>query len=187
MIYDLAVVGIIVLSALLGAWKGLAWQLAGILSLLAGFVVALPFSAPLAPLFGSTAPLNRFIAVAVLYVLVSFGIYLAAYFYREAIQKWKLDNWDRHLGGVLGALKGFLLCLALTFFAITLFHPLRQPILTRPVGKLMAYTMHTIHPVWPSGFHSIIHSYIEHETEPAESAPPPPNPATPPPPAKTSN
>jgi membrane protein required for colicin V production len=172
--YDLAVVGIIVLSTLLGAWKGLAWQLAGILSLIAGFVVALPLSAPLAPLFGSAAPLNRFIAVAVLYAVVSLGIYLAAYFYREAIQKWKLDNWDRHLGGVLGALKGFLLCLALTFFAITLFPGLRQPVLTRPVGKLMARTMHAVHPVWPSGFHSIIHSYIEHETEPDESSTPPP-------------
>jgi len=168
MVYDLVVVGVIGLACLHGAWKGLAWQMAGILSLLAGFAVSLPLSAPLAPFFGSTPPLNRFVAAAVLYALVSLGIYLAAFWYREAIQKWKLDNWDRHLGGVLGALKGFLLCLALTFFAITLFSGLREPILSRPTGKLMAYTMHAVHPVWPTGFHTIIHSYIEHETEPDE-------------------
>jgi membrane protein required for colicin V production len=170
-IYDLLVVGVIVLSTLLGTWKGLAWQLAGILSLVLGFAVAIPFSAPLAHFFGSTPPINRFFAAAVLYALVSLGLYLGAFYYREVIQKWKLDNWDRHLGGVLGALKGFLLCLALTFFAITCFTGLRDPILSRPTGKLMAYTMHSVHPIWPAGFHDIIHSYIEHDVEPDEPAP----------------
>ena len=166
MIFDLVVVAVIRLGVLHGAWKGLAWQLAGIFSIIAGFLVALPLSAPLAHFFGSTAPLNRFIAVAILYALVSLGIYLVAFCYREMIQKWKLDNWDRHLGGILGAVKGYLLCLALTFFAVTLFSGLRQPILTRPTGKLMAYTMHSVHPIWPSGFHEVIHSYIEHDVEP---------------------
>jgi membrane protein required for colicin V production len=176
-------VGTILLASLLGAWKGLAWQLAGIFSLILGFVVAIPGSAPIAHFFGQTAPLNRFIAAGILYAVVSLGIYLAAFYYREAIQKWKLDNWDRHLGGVLGAVKGYLLCLALTFFAITLFSGLRDPILTRPTGKLMAYTMHSIHPVWPAGFHGIIHSYIEHDVEPEEPPAPPPPPAQPAPPA----
>ena len=180
MVFDLVVVGVIVLALLHGAWKGLAWQLAGIFSLIAGFGVALPLSAPLAHFFGSTAPLNRFIAVAVLYALVSLGIYLATFYYREGIQKWKLDNWDRHLGGVLGAIKGYLLCLTLTFFAITLFSGLRDPILTRPTGKLMAYTLHAVHPVWPAGFHAIIHSYIEHDVEPDESPTPAPPPSSPP-------
>jgi membrane protein required for colicin V production len=183
MIFDIAVVGILLLAILHGAWKGLAWQLAGIFSLVAGFGVALPLSAPLAHFFGATAPLNRFVAVAVLYAVVSLGIYLAAYYYREVIQKWKLDNWDRHLGGVLGAIKGYLLCLVLTYFAITLFSGLRDPILSRPTGKLMAYTLHTVHPVWPAGFHGIIHSYIEHDVEP-EEAPTPAAPPPPPPPKK---
>jgi membrane protein required for colicin V production len=173
MTFDVIVLGIILLAILHGAWKGLAWQLAGIFSLLAGFVVAIPASAPMAHFFGSAAPLNRFIAVAVLYALVSLGIYMAAFYYREAIQKWKLDNWDRHLGGMLGAVKGYLFCLALTFFAVTLFSGLREPILTRPTGKLMAYTMHAVHPIWPNGFHAVIHSYIKHDTEPDESAPAP--------------
>lgn len=174
MVFDLVVAGIVVLAALHGAWKGLAWQLAGIFSLIAGFAVGIPGSAPIAHFFGSSAPLNRFIAVAVIYALVSLGIYLAAFYYREAIQKWKLDNWDRHLGGLLGAVKGYLMCLVLTFFAITLFAGLRAPILTRPSGKLMAYTMHAVHPIWPAGFHAVIHSYIEHDTEPDEAPAAPP-------------
>lgn len=170
MILDLLVIGVVLGAALLGAWKGLAWQLAGILSLVAGFVVALPLSGPTAHFFGQTAPLNRFIAVAVLYAAVSLAIYLTAFFYREAIQKWKLDNWDRHLGSLLGVVKGGLLCLTLTFFAITLFAGLREPILTTRSGKAMAYTMNALHPVWPPGMHAIIHPYIHHLEEPDEDA-----------------
>jgi membrane protein required for colicin V production len=185
MILDLIAVLVILGSMFLGAWKGLAWQVAGLLSLLAGFVIALPFSAPVAPLFGATAPLNRFIAVAVLYVVVSLAIYVAAFWYREVIQKWQLDNWDRHLGGVLGAFKGVLFCLVLSFFALTLIPKLQDPILSTKTGKVMAYTIHELHPVWPPGVHAIIHPYIEHFEEPDEtpapSAPQGPPPAPPPP------
>jgi membrane protein required for colicin V production len=177
MFYDLLVLAIIVFFILFGLWKGLAFQVAGIASLILGFLVAIPGSAPIASWFGSTPPLNRFIAAGVLYALVSLGLFLAAFYYREFISKWKLDNWDRHLGGLFGALKGFLLSFALTFFAITCFPGLRHPILSRPTGKLMAYTMHAFHPLWPAGFHEIIHSYIEHDKEPDE----PPSPKADPP------
>jgi len=170
--YDFLVLGIILFFILLGLWKGLAWQLAGILSLVLGFMVAIPGSAPIARFFGSTAPLNRFVAAAVLYGVVSLGLYLAAFYYREFISKWKLDNWDRHLGGILGAVKGILLSFALTFFAITCFKGLREPILTRPTGKFMAYAMHALNPLWPPGFHESIHAYIEHDVEPDEPPPP---------------
>jgi uncharacterized membrane protein required for colicin V production len=110
----------------------------------------------------------------VIYALVSLGLFLAAFYYREFISKWKLENWDRHLGGVFGALKGFLLSFTLTFFAITCFPSLRHPILSRPTGKLMAYTMHALHPLWPAGLHEIIHSYIQHDKEPDEPPAVPP-------------
>src|SRR5712671_6478336 len=108
MTFDLVVVLVVLLASVFGAWKGLAWQLASIISLVVGFVVAIPFSGPMSPLFGAHPPLNRFVAVAVLYALVSLGVYVVALVYRAVIQKWKLDQWDRHLGAVMGAVKGFL-------------------------------------------------------------------------------
>jgi uncharacterized membrane protein required for colicin V production len=173
MTFDILVVMTILLGAVFGAWKGLAWQVASILSLVAGFAVAIPLSGPVAPLFGASAPLNRFVAVAVLYAVVSLGIYLVALFYRTAIQKWKLDQWDRHLGGVMGAVKGFLLCLTLTYFAVTLAAGLREPILTTRTGKLMAHTMSAVHPIWPPGVHDIIHPYVHRLDETPK--PPPQN------------
>jgi len=180
MIFDLLVVMTVLVASAFGAWKGLAWQLASILSLVAGFGVAIPLSRPMAPLFGAHAPLNRFVAMAVLYALVSLGIYIAALCYRTVIQNWKLDKWDRHLGGVMGAVKGSILCLTLTFFSVTLVGSLREPILTKKTGKLMAHTMSALHPIWPPGVHEIIHPYIHPLDEPEEHHPPEHPPAAPP-------
>ena len=168
MTFDVAAVMVVLLGAVFGAWKGLAWQAASVLSLIAGFAVAIPLSGPLAPIFGASAPLNRFVAMAVLYAAVSLGIYIAALCYRTAIQKCKLDQWDRHLGAVAGAIKGFLLCLVVTYFAVTLAAGLREPVLTTRAGKVMAHTMNVLHPIWPPGVHAIIHPYIHHLEEPAE-------------------
>lgn len=173
--FDAIVVMAVILGSAFGAWKGLAWQAAGILSLVAGFAVALPLSGPLAPVFGASAPLNRFIAVAVLYGVVSLGVYVAALCYRTTIQKWKLEHWDRHLGGLAGAVKGFLICLVLTYFSVTLSSGLREPVLTTRAGKVMAYSMNVLHPIWPPGVHDILQPYM-HRLE-APKDPPPTDPA----------
>lgn len=162
MIFDLLAVMAILGAIALGAWKGFAWQVAGVASLVAGFVVAIPLSKLIAPLFGSTAPLNRFVALAVLYFIVSLGIYIAALIYRRTIERWQLHHWDRHLGGVMGGIKGFMLCITLVFFAITLVPPLREPILTTRMGRLIGRTMDAVHPIWPPAVHEILHPYIHH-------------------------
>jgi len=177
MIFDLVVVIVVLLGVLLGAWKGLAWQLAGIASLVAGFVVAIPLSAPLATFFGQGAPLNRFIALGVIYGLVSLGIYLVALFYRQTIQKWQLDRWDRHLGAVMGGVKGFLFCVMVVFFSVTLLRGLREPILTTRTGKLIGQFMTAIHPVWPPEVHDIVHPYVHHLDKHHPPAAPAPSPA----------
>ncbi len=175
MIFNLVAVAVVIAAVIHGVWKGLAWQLAGIFSLIAGFVVAIPLSKPLAPLFGSAAPLNRFIALAVLYLLISLGIYLLALAYRTTLERWKLQEWDRHLGGVMGGVKGYLICLTLTFFAITLASGLRDPLLGTAVGRLMGHTMMAVHPALPPEVHDILHPYIHGLDEPEPAASPAPS------------
>lgn len=181
MVFDILVVLAILGAIALGYWKGFAWQLAAIFSLVLGFVVAIPASKPLASFFGASAPLNRFMALAALYTVVSLGVYVAALFYRKTIERWELHHWDRHMGAVLGALKGLLFCMMLTFFAITLFSGLREPILRTTGGKLMGRTMMVLEPVFPEATHDIIHPYVHHldPPAPAPAPPPPPAPQTP--------
>lgn len=159
MVFDAVVVALILAAACFGAWRGFASQVAGILSLIAGFLVAIPLSAPLAPLFGSKGPLNRLIALAVVYAIVSLGMYVLAFRYYKMIQKWKLESWDRHLGTLMGAFKGCILAITLTFFAITLFSGLREPILRTSTGRLMGRVVRALHPIWPTEVHDILHPY----------------------------
>lgn len=164
MVFDVLVVGIILASIALGVHRGLAWQPASLVSLASGFVIGLPLSKLLAPLFGSAAPLNRFVALAVVYALVSFAIYFLTHVYRKTIDGWDLEKWDAHLGGVVGGIKGYVFCLILTFFAITLSPGLHESLLRTSLGRLMGETIHALHPALPPEVHQILHTHM-HELD----------------------
>ncbi len=166
-------IAILVTAVVFGIWKGFAWQLAGIVSLVLGFVVAIPLSAQIAPWFGTKAPLNRFVAMLVSYALTSLGTYLVALFYRKLLDRWHLREWDRHLGGVLGAIKGWLIVLVLVFFSSTLSVRLREAILPTSVGRYAAKTIDALHGIFPSEVHEVLHPYVHHLDE----ASPTPGPA----------
>ena len=54
--YDIAMLCVLGLATLIGAWKGMAWQLASLASLVLSYFLALRFSAKFTPIFGSSAP-----------------------------------------------------------------------------------------------------------------------------------
>ena len=135
--YDGLMIGIIVLSALHGTWKGMAWQVAPIVSIVLGYVVAYPLSAQYAPWFGEHAPTNRFVALLAIYVAIALGVHLIARVFRSAIESIKMESFDRHIGTVLGALKGCLLCLAITFFFVSLSPKGRDHVLHTQIGPLL--------------------------------------------------
>ncbi|MBI2898602.1 MAG: CvpA family protein [Planctomycetes bacterium] len=162
---------ILLTAIVFGAWKGFAWQLAGIASLVLGFVVAVPFSAAIAPLFGSRAPLNRFVAMFVAYAFTSLGVFVAALAYRRVLDRLQLHHWDRHLGGVFGAVKGWILVLVLVLFSSILSVRAREAVLPTPVGRYCAETIDVLHPVLPPEVHQVLHPYVHHLDEPAPLAP----------------
>ena len=74
--YDWLMLIILVLTTVFGAWKGMAWQVASLASLVLSFAVALRFSPLVAPMFGENAPWNRFLAMLVLYLATGAVIWL---------------------------------------------------------------------------------------------------------------
>ena len=118
--YDLLILAIIIFAAIRGAMKGFVWQLATIAALVLCFLFATPLSLALAPAIGVQPPLNRWIALAVIYALFSLLAFGGARMLREGIEKAKFVEYDRHLGSVFGLLKGVVIALVLTFFAVTL-------------------------------------------------------------------
>lgn len=158
--YDWVMIAILVLGVVQGAWRGMAWQIAPIASLVLGYIVAVPMSTRLAPFFGNTAPTNRFIALLVLYCAVALGVYLVARALRESIERFKMVEFDRHLGALFGGVKGVLVCLIVTFFAVGLSETARDYVLHTNSGVAAGHVIHHLEPVMPEQMEDLLHPYL---------------------------
>ena len=118
--FDYAVIAVILLSALLGWWRGLVYEVLSLLGWIAAWVVARKFAAIAAPympdMFGveSAKTAAAFVALFVATLIVG------------SVVTWllsKLVNWvglgwlDGLLGGLFGMLRGALLVLVLVVLA----------------------------------------------------------------------
>ncbi|MFM8893392.1 MAG: CvpA family protein, partial [Planctomycetia bacterium] len=118
--YDLVMLGILAVAALLGYFKGIVWQIAWIAGIVVSAFVALRFAQPLAPWFGQQAPWNRYLAMLALYAGTSLAVWLVFRLVSGFINAIHLSAFDHQLGLLFGLAKGALLCVVITFFAVTL-------------------------------------------------------------------
>lgn len=169
--YDIAMLAVLGLATLMGLWKGMAWQLASLGSLVLSYFLALKFSAQLAPVFGSTAPLNRFVAMLVIYLVTSVVVWLGFRFVARFLDKIKLRDFDHQVGALFGFVKGVLLCLAVTFFALGLSDALRDHILATKSGHYMAVFIDKAEAIMPPEIHKVLDPYLnklEQRLDPSE-------------------
>jgi len=138
------------------------------------FLVALHFSGPLAPYLGNHE-WNRFAAMLILYVATSMAIWLAFRLVSGIIDRLKLKEFDRQVGGLIGLAKGILLCLVITFFVVTLSEPARQSILKSPSGRAMGWLIGQAQVVMPQEVRAVVGKYLQHLEDdlkrPPEAAP----------------
>lgn len=136
--YDLVMLGILAAAAVLGYFKGIVWQIAWIAGIAASGFLALRFGGPLAPMFGQQAPWNRLIAMLAIYVGTSLAVWLVFRVISGAINAIHLSAFDHQLGLLLGIAKGALMCVVVTFFAVTLAPAYRNQIVASRSGRLVA-------------------------------------------------
>ncbi len=147
--YDVAMIAVVVVGMIWGAWRGITWQLASIASLVLGYMVAFPLSKELAPNFPGEPIVARALALLVLYVAVSAGVFLVAWSIRATLRRWKFEAFDRHLGMILGGLEGGLLGIVVTVFVISLVPSSRTPILTSRSGIAVDHLLKAARPALP--------------------------------------
>lgn len=164
MAFDLAVAAILLFTTIRGAAKGVAWQLAGIGALVLCFLFATPLSLSIAPMIKLAPPLNRWVAMLAIYLVFSFGTFTVARGFREALEKAKFVEFDRHLGALFGLAKGAIFVLVATFFTVAMSVQARQFVLTTYTGYAAAHIMDAIDPILPNQFHAILEPYI-HELD----------------------
>jgi membrane protein required for colicin V production len=164
--FDFLVIGVLIFTTFRGLQRGFVWQLAWIAALVLCFGFAESFSIKLAPKIQEFAPqakppLDRWIAMLVLYLGFSFLSFGVARVLHGWIEKAKFKEYDRHLGGLFGLVKGVLICLVGTFFIITLSETARETVLASKSGRAAAIVMDKLEPVLPKELASILEPYMQ--------------------------
>jgi uncharacterized membrane protein required for colicin V production len=167
--YDLLTLGILMYAMFRGATKGIVWQLAAIAALLMCFFFSGSLSHVIAPFIRVEEPLNKWIAMLVLYLVFSFVCFGAARVLHEAIESMRIEALDRHMGALLGLVKGGMFSLFLTFFLVTLSNSARESITRSESGYVAAVVIDRLDPVIPGDLHALLEPYLRrldaHEIE----------------------
>ena len=164
--YDLLMIIVLVAAVVWGAWKGFAWQVASLASLVASYVVAITFRQQASQLVSrfidATPPWNVFLAMLILFLGTSLVVWLGFNLVAEIIEKVKLKEFDRQVGALFGFAKGVLLCVLITLFAVTLLsEPQRKAICTSRSGYYIAVLLDHADAVIPTEVHDVLGPYID--------------------------
>lgn len=152
--------GVLTLSLLVGAWRGLVYEVLSLLSWIAAFVLAqwlAPAAAQWLPLQGAGEALRYAAGFVLVFVAAVFAGGLLAFLMGKLVSAVGLRPADRVLGGLFGLGRGVLLLLAVT--VVVQMTPLRnaadwqaslgaraaevllrglQPVLPREFGKYLS-------------------------------------------------
>ena len=97
----------------------------------------------------------------VIYLATAAVIWLVFGMVSGLIDRVRLKEFDRQLGGIFGAIKGVLWCVVITFFAVTLSESTRQAVLKSRSGYYIAVFTHRAAPMLPPEARSFLGKYIE--------------------------
>ncbi len=171
--YDLFMIVVILVATLFGAWKGMAWQVASISSLIASYFLALRGAPLFTQYVPAEAPWNKFLAMLVIYLISSALIWLIFQAVSSLIERVKLQEFDQQVGALFGAFKGVVLCVAITFFAVALSEDARQMILGTHSGKYVNQSLQAVSGLLPSEYTQLIDRHMARiGQQPVDSASP---------------
>lgn len=154
MVFDGLVVLVVALAAGVGAWKGFARLAAAVVAPVLGAVAGWPLSAEF-------PAVNRGVAFAALYLVLTLLVFAAAGLYRRRLERAKMQGWDNHLGLLLGAAQGFVVAVALTLLALSASHELRETVLSTRAGGLMADAIREVRPLLPRGAADVLGPWLD--------------------------
>jgi membrane protein required for colicin V production len=158
--YDILILGLLIFFAIRGAIKGVVFQLASIAGIVLCFVFAGGISHTLGPYVHLDPPMNHWVVFGTAYLGFTFGCYLVARVLNDWLEKNKLKDFDRHLGAILGFVKGVALSLVLTFFVVTMSQSARSALRNSYSGRYAAILMDRLHPILPDRLHDAVAEYI---------------------------
>lgn len=149
---DWALLAVLLLSALLGLWRGLVYEVISVAGWVAAFVLAQAYASDAAaglPLDGFSAPLQLAVGFALVFIATAFLGGLLAWVIKKGVEYVGLRPVDRVLGGAFGLLRGCVILLALA--VVVSMTPLQQQAAWQASqgAGLLSATLHQVKPLLP--------------------------------------
>jgi membrane protein required for colicin V production len=116
-VLDLAFLGVLAFSLLIGAWRGLVYEVLSVLGWALAFYLAQWFApdvATLLPLQSVSEPVRYAAAFVLIFIVAVFTAGLLSVLIKKLIEAIGLRPVDRTLGAAFGLLRGVILLLAVT-------------------------------------------------------------------------
>lgn len=114
---DWILLGVLLFSMALGAWRGLVYEVLSVLGWVVSFFVAQWFApqvATLLPLQSASEPVRYAAAFVLVFIAAVFAAGLLAFLLKKLVEAIGLRPVDRTLGAAFGLVRGLILLLAVT-------------------------------------------------------------------------
>ncbi len=141
-IVDIVVLAILLYCAVRGAARGLLSQLSWVIALLLCFKFSGTLAPAIEPMISVAPPLKQWLAMLAVYVGLCGVSFVVAGMLSSWMAKAKIIDFDKHLGGILGFVKGVIICMTGMFFAITMSPPMRSVVSQTYSGYGAAIILH---------------------------------------------
>jgi membrane protein required for colicin V production len=143
---------VLLLSVLLGAWRGLVYEVLSVASWVAAFVLAQAYADEMAlvlPLDSLSPPLRLAVGFLVVFIAVAFAGGLLAWLVKKLVASVGLRPVDRILGSAFGLARGVVMLLA--FAVVVSMSPMRDAAWWEDsvVANALVGTLHAIKPLLP--------------------------------------
>lgn len=148
-VFDIVVLGIVALFAWKGASRGLISQAAWVVALILCFKFAGELAPAVEPAIAVDQPLRKWIAMAIVYLGLCLVSFVAAGILNSWVQKSGLKDFDKHLGALLGFIKGVVICMTVMFFGLTLSESSRSTVSASRSAYVAAFIIYHIDPLIP--------------------------------------
>jgi membrane protein required for colicin V production len=152
---DWILLGVLVFSMLLGAWRGLVYEVLSVLGWVVSFYVAQWFAPDLAtrlPVQSASDPVRYAAAFVLIFIAAVFAAGLLAFVVKKLVAAVGLAPVDRVFGAAFGALRGIILLLAATVVIDMTALKSSSWWQESKGGPVLTATLHALKPLLPEPF-----------------------------------
>ena len=164
-VYDIIILILVGWLTLRGAMKGMVSQLASIAAVIASFWAAVRFGPVLEPVmksaFNVQSPWDKVIGITLAFVGASIAVMFVHRVLANLISVIRMQKYDRLCGALFGFLKGVLIGMILTFFAVMLSEQTRKLAVQSRSGKILVRLIQRTQSLLPDDVSTLIEANLD--------------------------